>query len=61
MNTYFKSGGKLYRIEVYTDDVRTARQQSASTAAAEKLKPQTPILAVLPGGKTTDLRLRRFG
>jgi len=51
MNTYFKSGGKLYRIVVDTDSPVIAIRQAHFTANLERLTPESPVLAVIQGGK----------
>lgn len=52
INTYFKSNGKLIRVEVPTDNHSIAQVEAQMLATSEKIEVDSPILAVIPKDKS---------
>ena len=51
IRTYFKSEGRLVRVEIATVDPGIAQVEAYLFATEQKTIPETTVLAVINGGK----------
>lgn len=51
IRTYFKSGGRLIKVEVPTNSVGIALVEAQLYATESNVVPESPIFAVVNGGR----------
>lgn len=51
IRTYFKTGGRLIKVEVPTDSVGIALVEAQLCAAESNVTPDSPVFAIVDGGR----------